>query len=150
MAKEAVFFLVMTACGAGIAFLFDIFRAFRITVKPSVVIVAVSDVLFCALAMFSMFACVWNGNSGIFRFYEPVGVILGAALYFSILSKWILTALVFIFENILKFTRFIFKILLTPLSFLYKILVVPIRDSIRNKIRKDRGTCDERIQEQSD
>lgn len=150
MAKEAVFFLIMTACGAGIAFLLDIFRAFRITLKPSAVIAAVSDVIFCALAMFFMFACVWNGNSGIFRFYELVGVILGAVLYFSLLSKWILTALIFVFENILKFTRFIFKILLTPLSFLYKILVVPIRNKTVNKIRKDRGTCDERIQGQND
>lgn len=146
MAKEVVFFFAMTACGALISLLLDIFRAFRITVKPCTAAVALSDVLFCASAMFIILACVWNLNSGIFRFYEIVGMLLGAILYFSTLSKWILRIFIFIFEKILKLGKIILKILLTPLSFLYKILVVPIRE----KIRKDSGSGDERVQEQND
>lgn len=146
MAKEVVFFFAMTACGVLISLLFDIFRAFRITVKPCTAAVALSDVLFCLSAMFIVLACVWNLNSGIFRFYEILGMVLGGTLYFSTLSKWILRLFAFIFENILKLSKIIFKILLTPLSFLYKILVVPIWE----KLRKDSGSGDERIQEQSD
>ncbi len=145
MAQEVIFFLALTACGAAIAFLLDIFRAFRIAVRPSSAAVAVSDVLFCAGAMFIALACVWNLNSGIFRFYEIVGIILGAILYFSSISKWILRFFVFVFRKILKFIKIICKILLTPLSFLYKILVVPVK----NKIRKDNGTYGERIQGQN-
>lgn len=145
MAKEVVFFFAMTACGALISLLLDIFRAFRITVKPCTAAVALSDVLFCASAMFIILACVWNLNSGIFRFYEIVGMLLGAILYFSTLSKWILRIFIFIFEKILKLGKIILKILLTPLSFLYKILVVPIRE----KIRKDSGSGDERVREQN-
>lgn len=145
MTKEVVFFFAMTACGAVISFLLDIFRAFRITVKPCTAAVALSDILFCASAMFITMACVWNLNSGIFRFYEIAGMILGGTLYFSTISKWILRLFIFIFANILKIGKIILKILLTPLSFLYKILIVPIM----KKIRKESGSGDERIQGQN-
>ena len=88
-------------------------------------------------------AAAWNFNSGIFRFYEPLGIILGAVFYFLLFSKWILKLFLFIFENILKFAKFIFKILLTPPKFLYKILIVPIIGVIKNKRRKGHDTHDE-------
>ncbi|MCD8180390.1 MAG: spore cortex biosynthesis protein YabQ, partial [Firmicutes bacterium] len=122
--REVLVFLAMTVCGGGISLMFDFFRAFRRAAKPCALIVALSDILFCAAALFAVTACVWNLNSGIFRFYEPVGLILGGVFYFLLLSKWIFKLFLFIFKNILKFGGFILKILLTAWTFLYKILVV--------------------------
>lgn len=147
MTREVWIFFISVLCGGGIMLVFDLFRAVRMAIKAGNAVTAVSDVLFCAVAMFCAVACVWNINSGIFRFYELIGLILGGIFYFLLLSKWILKLFLFIIENILKFVRLIFKILLTPPLFLYKILVVPIQKSIRNKRRKGQGTYDRGIQE---
>ena len=147
MSREVFVFLAMVLCGALISLLLDLFRAFRITLKPGMVIVALSDILFCASSLFVVLAAVWNLNNGEFRGFEAVGLILGGVFYFSLLSKWVLTVFLWIIKNILKFTKYIFKILLTPSLFLYKILVVPIISCIKKRVRKDRCTHDKRIQE---
>lgn len=136
MNPEVFVFLAMTACGAAISVVFDFIRAVRMCFKPNSVAVAVSDVAFWVFATFCAAACAWNLNSGIFRFYEPLGLILGAVLYFLLLSRWILRVFLFIIENIFKFVRFILKILLTPTLFLYRILVVPVKNILTNKGRK--------------
>lgn len=145
MNKDVCVFLIMVLCGGGISCIFDLFRAFRIEVKPPAAIVYISDVLFCALSFFAMVACVWNFNSGEVRFFEITGLALGAVFYFLLLSKWILKFFLFIIKNILKFIRFILKILLTPSRFLYKILIVPICKHVGN-MRQRGKTHVKRIQ----
>ena len=147
MNREVWIFLMSVLCGGVVMLIFDLFRAVRRALKTGNVITAVSDVVFCLIAMFCSVACVWNVNNGIFRIYELVGSILGGIFYFLLLSRWIFKIFLFLIENILKFVRLIFKILLTPPRFLYKILVVPILKNIRNKRRKGQGTHDRRIQE---
>lgn len=143
MDRDVFLFLVMVLCGGGISLLLDFFRACRAAVKSNNAIVAVSDILFCALSLFIVFACVWNFGSGKFRFYEIVGLVLGGIFYFLLLSKWIFAVFLWIIKNILKIVGDILKILLTPPLFLYKILIVPIKNSIKAKVRKDNGTYDE-------
>ena len=133
----------MIICGGALAVVFDMLRAMRMVLNPSAVIVSASDILFWIFAAYVISAAAWNFNSGIFRFYEPLGIILGAVFYFLLFSKWILKLFLFIFENILKFAKFIFKILLTPPKFFYKILIVPIIGVIKNKRRKGHDTHDE-------
>lgn len=148
MNGDVVVFLAMVICGVLILLLLDIFRAFRIVLRPGMIVVAVSDILFCFASLFLVLAAVWNLNSGEFRIYEPVGLILGGIFYFLLLSRWILAFFLLIIKNILKFIQYIFKILLTPSLFLYKILIVPIITFIKNKVRKGKVMCDERVQEQ--
>ena len=128
ISREVYVFLAMIICGGALAVVFDMLRAMRMVLNPSAVIVSASDILFWIFAAYVISAAAWNFNSGIFRFYEPLGIILGAVFYF---------------ENILKFAKFIFKILLTPPKFLYKILIVPIIGVIKNKRRKGHDTHDE-------
>ena len=143
ISREVYVFLAMIICGGALAVVFDMLRAMRMVLNPSAVIVSASDILFWIFAAYVISAAAWNFNSGIFRFYEPLGIILGAVFYFLLFSKWILKLFLFIFENILKFAKFIFKILLTPPKFLYKILIVPIIGFIKNKRRKGHDTHDE-------
>ena len=136
ISREVYVFLAMIICGGALAVVFDMLRAMRMVLNPSAVIVSASDILFWIFAAFVISAAAWNFNSGIFRFYEPLGIILGAVFYFLLFSKWIL-------KLFLKFAKFIFKILLTPPKFLYKILIVPIIGVIKNKRRKGHDTHDE-------
>ena len=126
ISREVYVFLAMIICGGALAVVFDMLRAMRMVLNPSAVIVSASDILFWIFAAYVISAAAWNFNSGIFRFYEPLGIILGAVFYFLLFSKWILKLFLFIFENILKFAKFIFKIFLTPPKFLYIILIVSI------------------------
>ncbi len=146
MNKDLLVFIVMICCGAAVSLFFDLLRAVRMTFKPPSVLVAVSDVVFTAAAVFAVMACVWNFNSGIFRAYEPIGLLLGGIFYFLLASRWILKLFLLIIENILKFVGFIFKILLTPSMFLYKILVVPVAGQIKKLIQRSRDAYAKRIQ----
>ena len=114
ISREVYVFLAMIICGGALAVVFDMLRAMRMILNPSAVIVSASDILFWIFAAFVISAAAWNFNSGIFRFYEPLGIILGAVFYF-----------------------------LTPPKFLYKILIVPIIGVIKNKRRKGHDTHDE-------
>ena len=149
MSKDLFVFLAMVWCGAAISLMFDLFRAFRTAVKPPSAVVAVSDALFCAAALFMSAACVWNFNDGAFRAYEVIGLTLGGVFYFLLVSRWILKFFLLIIENILKFMRLIFKILLTPSLFLYKILIVPLKKRYKNMIQRSRKADAKRVQKQS-
>ena len=149
MSRDRFVFLIMVACGAAVSFMFDIFRAFRIAAEPPAIVVAVSDALFCASALFISAACVWNFNDGAFRAYEVIGLLLGGIFYFLLVSRWILKLFLLIIENILKFVRLIFKILLTPSRFLYKILIVPLRKRYKNMIQRSREADAKRVQKQN-
>jgi spore cortex biosynthesis protein YabQ len=127
MNREIIVFLVMILCGGALSALFDLFRAAKNVLKPPHAVIALSDLLFWLMAGFAVTACVWNFNSGIVRFYEPLGLVLGSIFYFLLLGRVIFKFFLLIFENILKIVGFIFKILLTPWTFLYKILVEPIK-----------------------
>lgn len=143
---DTLLFLIMILCGALISLFFDLLRAFRITVKPNTVIVAVSDAIFIFVSIFAAAALVWNFGSGKFRFYELTGLFLGSIFYFLLLGRWVLKFLIIIDENILKFARFILKILLTPPRFLYKILIVPTHKYAKSIRRRSQLAHDKRIQ----
>ena len=149
MNRDLFVFFAMVVCGGCVSLLFDFFRSFRIIMKMPILVTAVSDVVFSALAMFMAMACVWNLNNGIFRAYEVIGLVLGTILYFLILSKWILKCFTVIIGNILKFVRLISKILLTPSLFLYKILIAPLCKTIKNLIQRSRNAYVNRIQRQN-
>lgn len=136
MPRELIVFFVMVCCGAAAAVFFDFLRAVRIFFKPNGIVVGITDTVFWTLSAFAATACVWNFYDGKLRFFEPVGLGLGAVLYFLLLSKWILRFFLFLIENIFKIVRVIFKILLTPALFLYKILVVPIKGITVSVYRK--------------
>lgn len=144
--SDTLLFLMMILCGALVSLFFDILRAFRITVKPNTVIVAVTDAVFVIISVFAAAALVWNIGGGRFRLYELTGLFLGGIFYFLLVSKWILKFFIIIDKNILKFSRFIFKILLTPPRFLYKILVVPTHKYAKSIRRRSQIAHDKRIQ----
>ena len=98
ISREVYVFLAMIICGGALAVVFDMLRAMRMVLNPSAVIVSASDILFWIFAAFVISAAAWNFNSGIFRFYETLGIILGAVFYFLLFSKWILKLFLFIFE----------------------------------------------------
>lgn len=127
MSDDAELFLVMAVCGAGISIFFDFLRSWRIALKSGAAVTVICDIVFVLISFPAAAGCVWNFAGGEFRFYEILGLMLGAVLYFSVFSRLMLRIFLFITKEFLKITAFILKILLTPLLFLYKILLVPVQ-----------------------
>lgn len=124
MGVQAALFLAMVVCGAVLAVLFDFLRAVRMTFKPGAVITGVTDVIFVAVSVMSVIYCVWEYGNGQPRYYEILGLAVGAALYFLVFSRFLLRLFSYLMKIFSEFIRFILKILLTPPRFLYKILIV--------------------------
>ena len=132
MAREVWILQMMCAAGAGAGLLFDLLRAVRRFFRTNAA-AAVTDVLYWVLCAGLVWYAVMALNSGEIRAYELFGLIWGAALYFLLLSRYVLRIFIGIFQLFLK-------ILLTPARFLYKIIVRCIegigKTAFRN-IRKD-------------
>ena len=124
MSDEIHTFLAMTALGAVIVFIFDIFRCFRKVIIKKESLVHLSDILFWLISAFITLKTIYIFNDGILRFCFFISSFLGGVLYFFTLSRYFCKFFSIILQIILKIFKIIFKILLTPAHFLYKILLV--------------------------
>lgn len=138
ISEQTVVFLAMSLCGALVGVLFDLFRSFRLLAKPRSAVVHLSDFLFCLLGLILLFSVLVHFNGGQLRWYVFLGTILGAVLYFSAISSYVLRFLMFTECMFVKIIRIILKILLTPARFLYKILIVPMYQILRKAGKKIR------------
>ena len=140
IAAETALFLATAACGAAAAMLYDFMRAVRAAVKSGAAVTAVTDVIFTFVSFTAAAWCVLTFGNGRLRLYEALGLLLGAVIYFTVLSGVVYKFFLYIIKKFLKITLFIFKILLTPLLFLYKILIVPIRKYAESIIQRSRNS----------
>lgn len=116
---ELYSFLFITLSGCILCAVYDFFKELIMPFYNKFLFVLFFDVIFWVFGVGFIWFCIISSNDGRLRFYQFLGCILGAILYFFSLS------FVFrqIFKNIFKIIRFILKILLTPVRFLYKILL---------------------------
>jgi len=120
--KEVYVFLCAMATGAGIYFLYDLFRLIRQQTQCATLIVQVQDAIFWVLSLCLMFFVMLHANNGSVRLYEFFGVALGAFLYGLLLSKVMRTLLRMILRFFSFFLKKILKFLLTPLLIMYNIM----------------------------
>ena len=135
MSDEVSAFLAMTALGAVIVFIFDIFRCFRKVIIRKDILVHISDILFWGISLFITLKTIYIFNDGVLRFCFFVSAFLGGVLYFFTLSRVFCRTFSIILQIFLKIFKIIFKILLTPTHFLYKILLV-LFDGILHRMKK--------------
>ena len=126
MSAPLLAFLLSILCGACSVALWGTFETMRKTVRCNTLINFIFDLVWWALSVGFFCVCIWLANSMQLRFFEMIGVGLGAVLYYLTLYKPIMWIFGIVFGGVVKIIKFIFKILLTPWTFLYKILVVGI------------------------
>jgi spore cortex biosynthesis protein YabQ len=131
ISEQTLVFLAMCICGAAVGVLFDIFRSFRLAVRPSEKAVHISDFLFCVFAALVFFWGIVRFNNGQLRWYVFLGAVLGAVIYFLTISSYMIKLFIFVGKGTYKIFKLILKILLTPIKFLYTILIVPIYKILR-------------------
>lgn len=119
MQNQAYAFIVFVLNGFLIGLLFDIFRIFRKSFKTPDFITYLEDFTFCIITGLLLLYSIFKFNNGELRIYIFLGVILGAAIYMLIFSKFFINISVFIINLIKKI--FIILIII-PIKFIIKIL----------------------------
>lgn len=116
-------FAAMLACAGVIGVLFDAVRTIRIMTGAGRVITDITDALFVLSGGAAVIYVLIKFNDGVLRLYELIGVLLGGAIYFFVLSRAVRTVMELIFKILRKIIVLFLKIVLTPPRFLYKILL---------------------------
>lgn len=97
MTDELISFLMCILLGMGIGILFDIFRIVRKIIHHNNVVVIIQDCVFCICSGVYVFYLMYILNSGQFRFYMLMGIIISNIIYFLVASKHFINILVYIF-----------------------------------------------------
>lgn len=125
MSPQAWAFLLSVLCG----FFAIVLLGVRNAIDGGFVVNIIADVIWWCVAFFLFAFCMWKTVAFELRFFQLIGVGIGAVLAHFTVER--------IMAKITRFLlRLIFKILLTPWTFLYKILVVPILKTVSSNSRK--------------
>ena len=122
MQNQAYAFIVFILNGFLIGLLFDIFRIFRKSFKTPDFITCLEDFIFWIITGLLLLYSIFKFNNGELRIYIFLGVILGAAIYMLIFSKFFINISVYIINLVKK----IFIIL----------IIIPIKFIIWKPLRK--------------
>jgi spore cortex biosynthesis protein YabQ len=101
-------FFIYIIVGILLGFIFDIFRAFRKSVKNTNLATNIEDILFVIISFIIIAMVVQIVSKGELRFYILLGIILGILLYFLSVSKYIITGETWILKNIIKILKSIY------------------------------------------
>lgn len=126
MTSELYAFIAAIICGMLAVALWNVTEALRNTINAKAILNGLFDILWWVTVCVVFCMCMWQILSLKVRFFEFLGVGIGAFLCHIVLGRLIRYISGVIFEKILKIIQIIFKILLTPGAFLYKILIVDI------------------------
>ena len=112
--------IICTVCGLLIGFIYDFFRALRITSKYNKGLTLISDLFFWIITTIIIILTFFYIDGLNLRFYRFLAIISGVFLYFIFLSSFFLG----ISEKIFEIFGYFFKILFTIIKFCGKILYI--------------------------
>lgn len=143
--EETVRFFQAVALGIGLAFSYDLLRAFRKAVSHSIAAVAAEDVLYCAFASFLAFLTAYFGNQGVLRIYAACGAVLGAVFYLQTASRTVRKAAAVIFLQMKRaavaMKRCIEAVLLKRLAKIWRRIQKKIENRRENRYNETAEMC---------
>lgn len=132
--EEVYIFLATLYGGIVIGFIYDLYRIFRLILRPKKIATFIEDFIFWMVISVAALWVLIFSNDGQLRFYNFLGFILGALLYNKMLSKFVIRNMVWILRGIRKIFKFIGRILLMPVRALMNILYIPYK-SIKKRMK---------------
>lgn len=103
--------IICMVCGLIIGYIYDFFRAIRITSNHNKALTVISDLLFWIItALITILAFFYIDGLNL-RFYRFLAIIIGTLLYFIFLSSFFLKISEKIFEIFAYFLKFLFTII---------------------------------------
>ena len=125
--EQTLLFLSTVGAGMGMALIYDIFRIFRKFIKHPAVFVYMEDVLYWLIVSFAMFYFMLSQNYGDIRAFTIIGAAVGAVLYLSAFSPFVISILVIIIEFAIHVIATVIRIILAPIRLLLKIIGIPLK-----------------------
>ena len=122
MSGQAAIFIQTICIGLCAGAVYDIFRLLRIYIAHSNAVIHIQDFLYWLFVAVSMFYIFLNHHYGEIRWFCFLGVAVGMALYFALLSVFIMRISKIIINLFLKIMQRICRILGIPVKLLYKLL----------------------------
>ena len=113
---QLYFFLGAVWFGACLLLVYDGIRSFRIVFRHKLWIVSVEDVLYWIFVGFLCFRFLCWYNWGELRGFFFLGLIIGMAVYYILISPKVLEGLVFLLHNIRRVFGKIFRIIRHPFA----------------------------------
>ena len=127
MPGQAWLFLSTVLLGAIVGLFYDIFRVARKVVPHPSWVVQLEDILFWIIVTGGMFYFMLNRNFGEIRPFSVVGLVCGAALYFTTISRMILSVLVTVINFLKRVITAAIRIITLPLRLCINWLAPPVK-----------------------
>jgi spore cortex biosynthesis protein YabQ len=128
--SQAVIFLIILLVGALLGIVFDFYRVLRGIIKPRSLVTSLTDLIYWLVATIIVFAVLLVCNWGELRFYIFMGLVAGVAMYYRLLSPYIITLLQAAIRGAGMVVYWIQQAIhygvLLPLSYLLKIIGWPV------------------------
>lgn len=105
------------ACGAGLGFLFDLWRAYRAVLSPGWIVTSLGDLVFWALAAFLVAGALLLINYGQVRMYIFLSLGLGFFIYQVLLSPFLRRPLRQLVRLSYRWVGNVLRVLALPLWF---------------------------------
>ena len=113
--------------GMVIAFIYDLFRIKRKTIRTINFLTHIEDLVYWILVALIMFAVVYFSNEGEIRGYIFIGTVLGAILYTLVFSRLVMASFLFVIGVIKKFFIILWRMISFPFKLIYIIFAKPVK-----------------------
>jgi spore cortex biosynthesis protein YabQ len=136
---QLYYFLTSIIAGLAIGIMFDLYRIIRGFDCPGKAVTMVSDLLFWIFSAIIIFLFFLYSNNAYLRYNTFIGLLLGALLYFRIISRLILKSLRFITFYIIKVFRILIILILYPIKlikYFLNFIFFKLKESSRKRPKK--------------
>ncbi len=99
---EIYVFAAAFVCGQIICIIFDVFRAVRKNISPSVHTVNIQDIFLGIIILFIVYRTLSYINDAIVRWYEIASLLIACSVYFLFESRWVLKIFTVFFSWFIK------------------------------------------------
>jgi spore cortex biosynthesis protein YabQ len=120
-------FFVMLYGGIIIAILYDVYKLFRLILRPKRIATDIGDIIYWILATVVFIFFLYVSNYAEIRFYSFLGLLIGILLYNIFLSPIVMKLLLFFYKVMRNTVIWVYKIASYPFVAVYKIISVPVR-----------------------
>lgn len=134
--NQSYVFLVFVIVGMIIGILFDFFRILRKSMKTKDFVTYIEDILFCIITGIIIIYSIFYFNSGEFRIYMFIGLLIGCSIYLLTISQYVVKINVYILTKFIEICKKFFNIIFLPIRFIY----IKTEDVLKKLIKLQKNT----------
>lgn len=114
LSQEAYILLASIYGGILIGFIYDLYKIIRVIFNPKKIATMLQDLFFWVVISLVAFYVLVISNDGIIRFYNFLGFVLGAFMYYNLLSSLVTRTIVYIAKLTKQFLLDLWKLIKYP------------------------------------